>query len=144
MRRALRLAPALLALAACRSPDAASRSGQVRYEGHTLEEYWGHLRAASDARSGEAGRAIRMLGPAAVPFLAAKAASHTLEDNIAGSVSLENLCPNALPAMKAARDEYPSASLDAAIRRVEAEAADRVKAKICAPDGRPVLPEARQ
>lgn len=142
----MRLAPALLAvvLAACGASNDARRAGQIRYEGRTLEEWWTRRRAVDDAAAAEARTAMRALGAAAVPFLADKAASHDLGDNIGGSVVLEDLCPSALPAMEAARAEYPSAALEAAIRRVRANAADPARSGLCAPSGEPVRPEARR
>lgn len=143
----MRLALALLAvvLAACGgASDDARRAGQVRYEGRTLQEWWTRRRDANDASASEARSAIRRMGPAAVPFLADKAASRDLGDNIGGSVALEDLCPNALPAMKAARAGHPSAALEAAIRRVQANAADPARSGLCAPGGEPVGAEGRR
>jgi hypothetical protein len=139
----MRLAPALLALAvaACGSSTDARRAGQLRYGEHTLEEWWTLRRDPSDVRVREAQAAIRMMGPAAVPFLADKAASRDLGDNLGGSVALEDLCPNALPAMEAARERYPSPALEVAIRRVRSEAQARTRAGICAANGDPVRPE---
>ena len=141
----MRLSPALLALplsiAACRSPAAdAQRSGQVRYDGHTLEEWWQLRRGADAASEQQANVAMRMMGPAAVPFLAAKAASHELGDVTGGSVALQSMCTGAVPAMEAARSEYPSAALDAAITRVKASAPDAVRFRMCTASGEPVRP----
>lgn len=142
----MRLPPALLlfVVAACgRSPDA-RRAGQLRYEGHTLDEWWLLRRDANDETAAEARVAIRMMGGAAVPFLADKAASHELGNNLGGSTALEDQCPGALPAMEAARADYPSPALEAAIRRVRAEAAARVRTGLCEASGKPVRPEPRQ
>lgn len=147
----MRLAPALLppallalTLAACNASGDARRAGQVRYEGRTLEEWWQQRRDADDATAAQARTAMRMLGPAAVPFLADKAASHELGETIGGSVALEDQCPSALPAMEAARAKHPSPALDAAIQRVKARATDRTRAGLCAANGEPVRPEAQQ
>ena len=142
----MRLAPALLALtlAACTASGDAPRSGQVRHEGRTLEEWWLRRRDANDRTAGEARTAIRTIGPAAVPFLAEKAASRDLGEMIGGSVALEDLCPSALPAMEAARATHPSPALEAAIRRVRAGSADRTRAGLCTADGEPVRPELRR
>lgn len=143
----MRLAPALLllALTACRgSADNARQAGQVRYEEHTLAEWWLLRRDASDETAADARIAIRMLDAAAVPFLANKAASHDLGDNLGGGVALEDLCPSALPAMEAARADYPSPALEAAIRRVRAEAAARVRSGLCEQSGKPVRPDAQR
>lgn len=146
----MRLSPALLAftlvVTACRSPAAdAQRSGQVRYDGRTLEEWWQLRRGADADDERQANVAMRMAGPAAVPFLAAKAASHDLGDMIGGSVALESLCTNAVPAMEAARSEYPSAALDAAIKRVKSSTStsNAVRFGTCTPGGEPVRPGER-
>ena len=146
----MRLVPAQFAVAlavvcaACGASSDARRDGQVAYDGRTLEEWWPRRRDADDATASQARTAIRMMGAAAVPFLANKAASHDLGDNIGGSVALEDLCPNALPAMEAARANHPSAALEAAIRRVRADAADRVRDGTCGASGAPVRPESRR
>lgn len=88
----------------------------------------------------EAQIAMRMIGGAAIPFLADKAASHDMGDMIGGSTTLEGMCTSAIPAMEAARARHPSAALDAAIRRVRTEAADRVRAGTCAANGDPRVP----
>ena len=134
----------VLLLGACGTPDAAAdarRSGQARYEGRTLEEWWAQRRDPSDAAAGEARVAIRTIGPEAVPFLAAKAAGRDLGETIGGGSALEDLCPNALPAMEAARAKYPSAALDAAIRIVKSSTTDLTRADRCTPAGDPVRPE---
>jgi hypothetical protein len=133
----------VLLLGACGTPDAAAdarRSGQVRYEERTLEEWWARRRDPSDAASGEARVAIRNIGPEAVPFLAATAAGHDLGETIGGGTALEDLCPNALPAMEAARARYPSPALDAAIRIVKSGAGDLTPADRCTAGGDPVRP----
>ena len=139
----MRLAPALLALAlaACDSSDDAARAGQLRYEGRTLEEWWRQRRDPNDAAVREAHTAIRMIGAAGVPFLAAKAAGRDPGETIGGGVALEELCPSALPAMEAARENHPSAALDAAIGIVKASAAARIRAGLCAANGDPARPE---
>lgn len=141
----MRLAPALfvVALAACHPSNDARRSGQTRYQGHTLAEWWASRRGPDAATEHEAQMAMHMLGAAAVPFLADKAASNDLGDMIGGSTALESLCTSAIPAMQAARAQYPSAALDAAIRRVQAEEAARVAEGTCAPNGEPTIPESR-
>lgn len=142
------LLPALLlaasALAACRRAGDARTAAQARYEDHTLQEWWDLRRDPDDAVSRAARDAMRMLGPTAVPFLADKAASHELGEMIGGSSGLEGMCTSAIPAMEAARDRYPSAALDAAIRRVKADAADRVRFGFCTADGKPTRPEDRE
>lgn len=139
-----RFAPALLAfaLASCAQSSDARRSGQVRYEGRALAEWWQLRRDPDGAVEHEAQTAFRMLGPAAVPFLAEKAAGRDMGDVIGGSVALETLCPGALPAMEAARADYPSAALDAAIRRVKAAAAAGATRGYCTTNGDPVRPDA--
>ncbi|HEY0778348.1 MAG TPA: hypothetical protein VGD56_10330 [Gemmatirosa sp.] len=134
----MRLASALLPLTfalvfvACDRSGDARQSGQVRYRGRTVEEWWQLRRDPDDMTVGEARVALRTVGPAAVPFLAEKAASHDLGDVIGGSVALEYLCPDALPAMRAARGRYPSAALDGAIRLVEGTASDTARSHRCA------------
>lgn len=140
-----RFAPALLvlALAACRrSPDAA-QSAQARYQGRPLAEWWQLRRDPDGSVERRAGEAMRMLGPAAVPFLAEKAASHDLGDMIGGSTALDGMCPSAIPAMEAARGNYPSAALEAAIRRVRSSAAESVRLGRCNAAGDPVRPDTR-
>lgn len=141
----MRLAPALLviALAACHPSNDAQRSGQTRYEGHTLAEWWASRRGPDAATEHQAQVAMHMLGAAAVPFLADKAASNDLGDMIGGSMALESLCTSAIPAMRAARAHYPSAALDAAIRRVQADASVHVADGLCSATGDPTLPESR-
>ena len=137
-----RLAPALLvlALAACRRSPDAQQSGQVRYQGRSLAEWWQLRRDPDGDVERRATEAMRMLGPAAVPFLAEKAASHDLGDMLGGSVALQSMCPSAIPAMEAARSRYPSAALDAAMRRVRANAADLVRFGFCTSAGEPSRP----
>jgi hypothetical protein len=138
MRLAAALPVALaLGAVACRAPDDARRSGQVRYEGRTLEEWWRLRRDANDEIAQDARTAIRRMGGAAVPFLAAKAAAATLGDNIGGSVALEDLCPAALPALEAARAARPSPALEVAIRSVRADSARRAATADCAAAGAP-------
>ena len=133
----MRRTAALLALvlAACGTSNDARRAGEVRYEGRTLQEWWLLRRDPNDATSAQARRAIRAIGAAGVPFVAEKAASHELGDNIGAGVVLEDLCPDALPAMEAARETYPSPALEAAIRRVKSNAADPAHAALCAAGG---------
>lgn len=131
----------VLATAACRSAAAdAQRSGQARYGERTLEEWWQLRRDADPAVEADAQFAMHMLGPAAVPFLAAKAAGRDMADVIGSSVALESMCTNAIPAMEAARAEYPSAALDGAIRRVKASASEAVRDGVCTPRGEPTRP----
>lgn len=138
----MRLAPALLvlALAACHKSADARQSGQVRYQGHTLAEWWTLRRDPDEAKEHDAQMAMHMIGAAAVPFLADKAASHDMAEMIGGSTALEGLCTSAIPAMEAARAEYPSPALDEAIRRVRREAADRVRFGLCTASGEPTRP----
>ena len=139
----MRPAPALLALVlvACHPSHDAQRSGQVPYEGHTLAEWWAQRHDVDATKEAESQVAIHMIGAPAVPFLAEKAASHDMDEMITGSVALESLCPSAIPAMRAARAQYPSAALDEAIRRVQADAASRVGRGLCGANGEPLRPE---
>lgn len=144
----MRFSPALLALplalSACRSAAAdARRSGQVQYEGHTLAEWWDMRRGPDAETERQANLAIHMIGPAAVPFLAEKAASHELGEMIGGSSALERMCAGAVPAMEAARAEYPSPALDAAIKRVKASASNAVSVGACTASGDPARPSGR-
>jgi hypothetical protein len=141
--RVARLFPALALLAACGGASDVERSAQATHDGRTLAQWW-ELRRAGDERTAEDARAaIRMLGPAAVPFLADKAASANMPNTVGGGAALEDLCPNAVPAMEAARARRASPALDAAIRRVRADSARRVAEGACAPDGTPARPEPR-
>ena len=135
----MRLAPALLALivAACGTADTAQQAAQARHDGRTLDEWWSRRRDPNDASAVEARAAIRAMGPTAVPFLAAKAASRDLGDNIGGSSLLEDLCPNALRAMEESREAYPSPALEAAIRLVRGDSARRIRTGACTADGPP-------
>jgi hypothetical protein len=141
-----RLAPALvvLALAACRRSPDAQQSGQARYQGRPLAEWWQLRRDPDDAVEHRATEAMRMLGPAAVPFLAEKAASHDLGDMIGGSNALESLCPGAIPAMEAARSRYPSPALEGAIQRVRGRADELVQRGFCTAAGDPARPRPKQ
>lgn len=137
----MRFVPALLvllAVAACDRSTDARRAGQLRYEDRTLEEWYRLRRDPNDETASEAHVAMRMLGGAGVPFLAAKAAGPDVGDVIGGSVALENQCPGSLPAMEAARAHSPSAALDVAIRRVRADSAGRIRSGLCTADGAPV------
>lgn len=141
----MRLVPALLVttlvLVACDRSADARRAAQLRYDGHTLEEWWQLRRDPNDETAAEAQTAMRMLGAEGVPFLAIKAASADLGDVIGASTVLENMCPGALPAMEAARGRHPSPALDIAIRRVRADSTNRVHSALCAPSGAPVAPQ---
>ena len=120
-----------LALVACnRTPDA-QQSGQTRYHGRTLAEWWQLRRDPDDAVEVQANTAMHALGAAAVPFLAEKAASHDLGDMIGGSTTLESMCQNVIPAMEAARSRYPSPALDAAIVRVRRDGTDPKRYPLC-------------
>lgn len=142
MRFSVVAAVTLLIAACSRGPDAAS-AAQLRYDGRTLADWWQLRRDPDDATSRQARMAMHVLGGAAVPFLASKAAGPDLGDVIGGTSVLETECPAALPAMRAARDRYPSAALDAAIRRVEAEWSARIQAGACGANGEPVRPGRR-
>ncbi len=131
-----------LLLAACGGPSDAERAAKLTYDGRTLEEWWQVRRGADAGLEREAGLAMRVLGAGAVPFLAEKATSHDLGDMIGGSTGLEGMCPNALPAMEAARKRHPSAALEAAIRRVRGEAPTYVRFGLCTAAGEPVQPNA--
>ena len=140
----MRLAPVLLVtlvLAACDRSADARRAAQLRYEGHTLDEWWQLRRDPNDETAGEAQTAMRMLGAGGVPFLAVKAAGPDLGDVIGASGALERMCPGTLPAMEAARGRHPSPALDIAIRRVRADSANRVHSAFCTPSGEPVAPQ---
>lgn len=137
----MRLAPVLLvtlALAACDRSADVRRAAQLRYEGHTLDEWWQLRRDPNDETAAEAQTAMRMLGAGGVPFLAVKAASPDLGDVIGASTVLESMCPGTLPAMEAARGRHPSRALGIAIRRVRADSANRVHSALCSPRGEPV------
>ena len=140
----MRFTPALLAfvLAACHRSNDAQRSGQVRYEGHTLAEWWAQRHNVDATAEADFHLAMHMIGGPAVPFLAEKAMSHDMDDMIQGSTALESMCPSALPALRAERERNPSASpvLDAAIRRIQFQSATRVGLKLCAPNGDPLPP----
>lgn len=136
MRRATPLL-ALLALAACDRNADVQRSAQLRYKEHTLAEWWVLRRDPNDETTRDAATAMRMLGPAAIPFLAVKAAGPDLGDVIGGGTALEAQCPGSLAAMEDARRHHASNALDAAIRRVRADSAARVHSDLCDASGAP-------
>ena len=124
----------VLVVTACHGSADARQAGQLRYNGRTLEEWWQLRRHPDRQTATEATVAMRRMGAAAVPFLAAKAADNDLGDVIGGSTTLERMCASALPAMQEARSRYPSVALDQAIRRVQAGASDPAQVRRCATD----------